>query len=326
MRAVLLETKGGPEILRVSDNVEAPTPQGEEVRVRVRAFGINRADVLQRRGAYPAPPDAIDPRIPGLEYAGEVESLGPRARECRIGERVCGITGAGAYAELLCVHERSTVRIPQGIDFPSAAAIPEAFITAWDALEQGAFAPGGSAVIHAIGSGVGTAAAQLVSSAGGIAIGTSRTRDKLERARAFGMTDGALLDESWDELARARTGGQGVDVVLDFIGPSTYERNLFALRVGGRIVQIGTLAGAGGAIDAGRLMQKRAAWIGTMLRARPLEEKILLARRFERLVMPQFASGRLRPVVDAIYSFDQIAESHRRMESNASFGKVIVTV
>jgi len=326
MRAVVLESKGGAEILHVSDGVDAPEPQGEDVRVRVRAFGINRADILQRRGAYPAPPDAIDPRIPGLEYAGEIESLGPRARERRIGDRVCGITGAGAYAELLCVHERATVRIPDDISFESAAAIPEAFMTAWDGLVQGGFAAGGSVLIHAIGSGVGTAATQLISAAAGIAIGTSRTRDKLDRARELGMTDGALLDDPWDELAHARTGGNGVDIVLDFIGPATYARNLSAVRVGGRIVQIGTLAGVRGEIDTSLMMRKRATWIGTTLRARPLEEKIALARAFERLIMPQFAARKLRPIVDKVYAFEEIAETHRRMESNESFGKIIVRV
>ena len=326
MRAVLLESKGGAEVLRVSDGVDAPEPQGEEVRIRVRAFGINRADVLQRRGAYPPPADAIDGRIPGLEYAGEIESLGPRARERRVGDRVCGITGAGAYAELLCVHERATVRMPQGFSFEDAAAIPEAFMTAWDGLEQGAFGPGGSVLIHAVGSGVGTAATQLVAADGGIAIGTSRTRDKLERARELGMQDGALLDEPWEELARSRTNGTGVDVVLDFIGPATYARNLAALRTGGRIVQIGTLAGTRGEIDSGLMMHKRATWIGTTLRARPVEEKIALARRFERLVIPQFEAKKLRPVVDKVYSFDEIADSHRRMESNESFGKIVVRV
>ena len=326
MRAVLLESKGDADILRVSDGVPAPEPVGEDVRIRVRAFGINRADVLQRRGAYPAPADAIDPRIPGLEYAGEVESLGPRARERRVGDRVCGVTGAGAYAELLCVHERATVRIPDGIAFESAAAIPEEFMTAWDALEQGGFAAGGSVVIHAIGSGVGTAASQLVAAGGGIVIGTSRTRDKLERARELGMTDGALLDEPWEQLARTRTRGAGVDIVLDFIGAATYARNLTALRINGRVVQVGTLAGSRGEIEIGLLMQKRATWIGTTLRARPIEEKIALARRFERLVIPQFEAHKLRPVVDRVYDFEQIADTHRRMESNESFGKIIVRV
>jgi NADPH2:quinone reductase len=326
MRAVLLDGKGGAEILRVSGGVDAPEPQGEDVRVRVRAFGINRADVLQRRGAYPPPPDAVDPRIPGLEFAGEVESLGPRARERHVGDRVCGITGSGAYAELLSIHERATIRIPDGLSFESAAAIPEAFMTAWDALDRGGFAAGGAALIHAVGSGVGTAAVQLVAAASGIAIGTSRTPSKLERALALGMAQGVLLDQAWDEVARARTGGAGVDVVLDFIGPATYARNVAALRVGGRIVQIGTLAGVRGEIDVGLLLRKRAAWIGTTLRARPLEEKLALARRFEQLVMPQFAAGKLQAIVDAVYEFDDIAESHRHMESDRNFGKIVVRV
>jgi len=326
MRAVVLEGKGDASILRVSEGVAVPEPQGGEVRVRVRAFGINRADVLQRRGMYPAPPDAIDPRIPGLEFAGEIEALGPRATERKIGDRVCGITGAGAYAEYLCVHERTTIAIPDGIPFEEAAAIPEAFMTAWDGLERGGFLPGGSVVIHAVGSGVGTAAVQLVVAADGISIGTSRTADKLQRACQFGLTGGALLDDAWDKLARTLTADAGVDVILEFIGPSTYVKNLSALRTGGRIVQIGTLAGSKAEIDVGLLLRKRAMWIGTTLRARPLEEKIDVARRFERLVMPQFASGKLRPVVDATYDFNDVAESHRRMESNESFGKIVVRV
>jgi NADPH2:quinone reductase len=326
VRAVVLEGKGDASILNVSEGVNAPEPQGEDVRIRVRAFGINRADILQRRGYYPAPPDAIDPRIPGLEFSGEVEALGPRARERKIGDRVCGITSAGAYAELLSVHERTTVRVPDGISFEQAAAIPEAFMTAWDALQQGGFEAGGSVLIHAIGSGVGTAATQLVAAAGGLAIGTSRTREKLERAREFGMNDGTLLEEAYDELCRSRTGGAGVDVVLEFVGPTTYVKNVSAIRIGGKIVQIGTLAGTKAEIDIGLLLRKRGTWIATTLRARPLEEKIALARRFERLVMPQFTSGRLRPVIDAVYNFDRIAETHRHMESDKSFGKIVVRV
>ncbi len=326
MRAVILQTKGDADVLRVSDGVAAPEPEGEEVRVRVRAFGINRADVLQRKGHYPPPPDALAPDIPGLEFAGEVEALGPRARERKIGDRVCGITGSGAYAEFLCVHERTTVRIPDGISFEQAGAIPEAFMTAWDALVQGGFEPGGSVLIHAAGSGVGTAAIQLVSAAGGISIGTSRTADKLARAKEFGLTAGEMLDKPWDELAKTRTGGSGVDVILDFIGIPTYKRNLSAIRSGGTIVQIGTLAGVRGEIDLGLMLRKRLCWIATTLRARPLEEKISLARNFERLVMPQFATGQLRPVIDSTYEFAEIAETHRRMESDQSFGKIIVVV
>ena len=234
MRAIVLEGAGDPSILVVRDGVAASEPQGEEIRVRVRAFGINRADVLQRRGRYPAPPDAIDPKIPGLEYAGEVESLGPRARERKVGDRVMGITGAGAYAELLCVHERTAVRIPDGLGFEEAGAIPEAFMTAYDALERGSFAAGGSVLIHAIGSGVGIAAAQLVAAAGGIAIGTSRTRDKLDRAREYGMAAGALLDEKWDELARrAQPAAAASTSCSSSSGPRPSHANVSALRTGG---------------------------------------------------------------------------------------------
>lgn len=326
MRAVVLETAGDASVLVVSPNVAAPEPQGAEVRVRVRAFGINRADVLQRRGRYPAPPDAIDPRIPGMEYAGEIEALGPRARERKIGERVFGITGAGAYAELICVHERTTMRVPENLSFEEAAAIPEAFMTAFDALEQGGFGPGGSVVIHAAGSGVGIAGVQLVAAAGGLGLGTSRSPEKLERAKGFGLAAGVLLDDAWDEVAKDLTAGNGVDVVLEFIGVETYARNLRALRVGGRIVQIGTLGVSKGELELGTLMAKRAALIGTMLRARPVEEKIALARRFERLVVPKFAEGRLRPVVDTVFEFEAVAESHRRMEADKNFGKIVVRV
>lgn len=326
MRAVVLETKGDADILKVSDGVAAPEPQGEEVRVRVRAFGVNRADILQRKGFYPAPADALAPKIPGLEFAGEVDAAGPRARERKVGDKVCGITSSGAYAEFLCIHERTAVKIPDGVSFQEAAAIPEAFMTAWDALYQGGFVPGGSVLIHAAGSGVGTAGIQLVAAASGISIGTSRTADKLERAKEFGLSEGELLDNAWDELAQAKTGGSGVDIILDFIGISTYAKNLSALRVGGKIVQIGTLAGVKGEINLGPMLAKRATWIATTLRARPLEEKIELARKFERLVMPQFASKKLRPIIDSTFEFNEVAQAHRQMESDKTFGKIVVTV
>lgn len=326
MRAVVLESKGDADILKVSDGVAAPEPQGEEIRVRIRAFGVNRADILQRKGFYPAPPDALAPKIPGLEFAGEVDAVGPRARMRKVGDRVCGITSSGAYAEFLCVHERTAVQIPDGIAFEEAAAIPEAFMTAWDALEQGGFVPGGSVLVHAAGSGVGTAGVQLVAAAGGISVGTSRTAEKLERAKQYGLSEGELLDNAWDELAQAKTGGAGVDIILEFIGISTYAKNLSALRVGGKIVQIGTLGGVKGEINLGQMLAKRATWIATTLRARPLEEKIELARKFERLVMPQFVSKKLRPIIDSTFAFNEIAQAHRQMESDKTFGKIVVTI
>ncbi|MGH7715924.1 MAG: NAD(P)H-quinone oxidoreductase [Vulcanimicrobiaceae bacterium] len=326
MRAVVLDGKGEADILRVSDGVADPEPHGEEVRVRIRAFGINRADVLQRKGFYPAPPDALAPKIPGMEFAGEIDALGPRARQWKIGDRVCGITSSGAYAELVCVHERTAIRIPEKMSFEHAAAIPEAFMTAWDALDQGRFEAGGSVLIHAAGSGVGTAAVQLVAAAGGASIGTSRTADKLARLKEYGLTASELLDGPWDELAKKQTAGAGVDIVLDFIGVSTFAKNLSAIRTTGRIVQIGTLGGVKGEVNLGLMLAKRATLIATTLRARPVEEKIALARTFERLVMPQFAAGRLRAVVDKTFDFKDIAETHRHMESDKTFGKITVRV
>ncbi|MBV8222645.1 MAG: NAD(P)H-quinone oxidoreductase, partial [Candidatus Eremiobacteraeota bacterium] len=293
---------------------------------RIRAFGINRADILQRRGRYPAPPDAYDARIPGLEYAGEVEALGPRARERAIGDRVFGICVAGGYAEMVCVHERTTMRIPSELSFEEAAGIPEAFMTAYDALDQGGLLPGGSALVHAIGSGVGSAAVQLVRRAGGHVVGTSRHAAKLGRAKELGMSAGCLFDEPWDQAARDLTGGRGVDVVLDFVGAATFARNFSAVRIGGRVVQIGTLGPSQGEIDLRAVMAKRAAFIGTTLRVRPLEEKIELARRFGRLVVPGFVDRTLRAVVDRVYPFEAVADAHRTMEANSNFGKLVIRV
>jgi NADPH:quinone reductase-like Zn-dependent oxidoreductase len=261
-----------------------------------------------------------------MEYAGEVDALGPRAREWKVGDRVCGITSSGAYAELVCVHERTAVRIPENLSFEQAAAIPEAFMTAWDALEQAKFKAGSSVLIHAAGSGVGTAAVQLVAATGGVSIGTSRTADKLARLKEYGLTASEILDGPWEELAKKQTSGAGVDIVLDFIGVSTFARNLAALRSTGRIVQIGTLGGVKGEVNLGLMLAKRATLIATTLRGRPVEEKIALARAFDRIVIPQFATGRLRPVIDKTFDFNDIAETHRHMESDKTFGKITVRV
>jgi NADPH:quinone reductase-like Zn-dependent oxidoreductase len=323
MRAVVLEGFGDASVLKVRSKVEAPEPQGEEVRVRVHAFGVNRADTLQRRGLLYT---SVAGAIPGREYAGEVESLGPQVRDRKVGDRVFGIVSSGTYAELVCVHERLTMQIPANLTFEEAAAIPETFMTAFDALQQGGFEPGSSALIHAVGSGVGIAAVQLVSAAGGVSIGTSRTAEKLERAREFGLTAAALLNGDWDELARAHTGGQGVDVILEFIGPSIFERNMAALRIEGSIVQVAQLAGSTGEINVELLKLKRATWIAPQLRPRPLEKKIDVTRRFERLIVPQFARGGLRAVVDHVQTFDQISDAHRYMDENRNFGCIVVRI
>ena len=330
MRAVRLEGRGDTSVLRIDDAVTAPTPQGEEVRVRIRA-SRNRnhsADIQQRRRRATSRSRRMrSTRAHSGDRIrrGGSESLGPRARERKIGGRVFGITVAGAYAELVCVHERTTIRIPEGFGFEQAASLPENFLTAWDALEQGGFSAGGSALIHAAGSGVGIAGVQLVAAAGGIAVGTSRTPDKLERAREFGLTAGALLEEAWDEVARAAAGGDGVDVVLDMVGPSTYKKNVACCAPAVGWCRSASWPGAS-SIDVNALMIKRVALVGVGLRLRPLEEKIVLARRFERLLIPQFAAGKLRPVVDRVFAFDEVAEAQRYMEKNLNFGKIVVRV
>jgi len=303
-----------------------PEPGPGQIRVRVHASALNRADLLQRRGGYAAPPGA-PADVPGLEYAGTVDALGAGTQLWREGDRVMGITGGGGHAEYVVVHEREAIGVPPALSWEQAAAVPEVFLTAFDALfQQLEVALGERVLIHAVGSGVGTAALQLAAAAGATVLGTSRTADKLRRAQALGLD--IAIDSAQEDVAVAverATDGAGVHAVLDLIGGPLLETNLRALvPSGGRIVVVGTLAGAEASLALGTLMRKRARLIGTVLRARPLEEKIALARRFSEQALPLLAAGRVRPVVDRAYGFDEIAEAHRYMESNASFGKIVL--
>ncbi|MFN7134214.1 MAG: NAD(P)H-quinone oxidoreductase [Myxococcales bacterium] len=315
---------GGPEVL-VERELPEPVPGPDEVVVRVRAAGINRADLLQRRGLYPAPPDA-PADIPGLEFAGEVEACGARVRRFGGGERVMGIVGGGGYAERLVVHERAAVPIPAGLDFARAAAIPEAFFTGFDALLlQARVTPGESVLIHAVGSGVGTAAVQLCRLVGAQALGTARTAGKLERARALGLADGLVCAEpAFAAWTRQQTGGRGADVVLDLVGGAYARENAAALAERGRWLLVGLMAGASAEVPLGTLLTRRLTLIGTALRTRPLEEKLAVAQAFEKQLLPQFARGALEPVLEAVLPMTQAAEAHRRMEANLTFGKLVL--
>ena len=326
MRAVVIPRPGDPEVLTVAD---APTPEPGrgQIRVRVRAAGVNRADLLQRRGAYPAPP-GWPQEIPGLEYAGVVDAVGPGVVEWTTGARVMGLVGGGGYAEYVVVHEREAIPIPQGLAFEEAAAVPEVFITAHDALfTQMRLTIGERVLIHAVGSGVGTAALQLAKAAGAFVFGSSRTAAKLERARALGLD--VPIDTSREDFVDVvlnRTAGEGVHVVLDLVGAPYLEGNLRALAMKGRIVVVGLTAGREAPIDLGALLRKRLRISGTSLRARPLEEKIEAARRFRAHALPLLESGRVRPVVDGVWPLERAAEAHRRMEQNANFGKLVLQV
>ena len=324
MRAVIITRPCGPEMLEIQD-VETPEPVGDQVRVRVRASGINRADLLQRAGGYPAPAGSPS-NIPGLEFAGEVDAVGPLVRMWKPGQRVMGLAGGGAQAQYVVVHEGLLVEIPPNLDFEQAAGIPEAFMTAHDALfTQAGLQMGERVLIHAVGSGVGTAATQLAHAAGATTFGTSRTPDKLERAKALGL-DVGLSNQSFAEAVNRLTGGGGVHVVIDFIGAPYMEQNLQALAMWGRMVFLATMGGTQANVNLGMLMGKRISMRGVTLRTRTLEEKLAVTRRFATSVVPLLANGKIKPVIEHVYAFEEIGEVHRTMEENKNFGKLIVRV
>jgi NADPH:quinone reductase len=324
MRAVVISGSGGPDVLSLLKRPK-PEPGPSQVRVRVHASALNRADLLQRRGMYPAP-EGAPADIPGLEYAGEVDALGAGAGLWAVGNRVMGITAGGGHAEYLCVHEREVMRIPHNLDLVEAAAIPEAFLTAYDALfGQLRLQVGERVLIHAIGSGVGTAAVQLAHAAGAITLGTSRTPEKLSRARELGLDHGIdSNEEDWPDRVRDAAGGDEVRAILDLVGGRALDSNLRLLAPLGRMIVVGVMAGSQGELDLGLLLRKRLRLLGTVLRSRPLEEKIALARDFSGAVLPLFAAGRVRPVVDRVMTFEEIADAHRHMESNRTFGKIVL--
>jgi NADPH:quinone reductase len=323
MRAIVISEFGGPEVLEVRE-LPRPNMGPKEILVRVRASGLNRADLLQRRGLYPAPSGSPQD-IPGLEYAGVVEETGSEVSLWGVGDRVMGIVGGGGYGELVSVHERAAVRVPAGVPLEMAGGIPEVFMTAFDALfRQMNLSEGETVLVHAVGSGVGTAAVQLCKAAGVRSIGTSRTRDKVDRALGLGLHVGIVADGGWPERVMDATRGTGVDLILDLVGGAYMEGNLKVLGEGGRQIVVGVPSGAKAQVDLRVLMAKRALLKGTVLRARPLEERISLAREFERRVCPLFAARTVLPVVDSTFTPEEAAEAHRAMEENRNFGKILI--
>jgi putative PIG3 family NAD(P)H quinone oxidoreductase len=323
-KAVKIRGAGGVDVLTI-DQLEVRDPGPGEVLVEIAAAGLNRADVLQRKGFYPAPKGTV-PDVPGLEYAGTIAAVGEGAG-LSIGDRVMGIVAGGAMATHVVVHAREAIAVPEGMTFEDAAAVPEVFLTAYDALfDRGGMALGDTVIVHSIGSGVGTAALQLCNAAGARVIGTTRTESKLARCAELGIVDGVhVTDGSFRKQVRVLTGGRGADVILDTVGAAYLADNLASLATLGRLVIIGLLGGVSGDIPLGLLLAKRASVIGSVLRARPLEEKIALAQRFTANVVPQLGSGALKPVVDAVMPMTEVAAAHERMESNETFGKIVLT-
>ena len=324
MRVVTITSFGGPQVLRVVERAE-PMPGAREVRVRVAAAGVNRADLMQRLGRYPAP-EGVVADVPGLEFAGVVDAVGTAVTRWRAGDRLMGLLGGGGYAECVVAHEDEVVRVPASLSLVEAGAVPEVFITAHDALfTRLGVRPGERVLIHAVGSGVGTAALQLVKAAGALAIGTSRTPHKLERARELGLDAAIVATERWPEEALDATGGAGVDAIVDLVGAAYFDANLRVLAELGRIVIVGTPSGSNAELDLGRLMRTRATLVGTVLRARSRDEKTHATRAFERDVLPLLEARTVRPIIDRVFPLEAAADAHRHVESNASFGKVLLT-
>lgn len=325
MRAVVLRSHGGPECLVIED-VPDPVPGPEEVLIDVRTTALNRADLLQVMGFYPDP-RVVDIEVPGMEFSGVVASVGSRVRLWRPGDEVMAIEGGGGYAERIAVHERQLMRVPASVGVADAAAIPEVFLTAWDALVvQCGLTSGRWALVHAGASGVGTAAIQICKAIGA-RVAVTCSAGKMQTCRDLGAD--LVVDygsEDYVEAVNSSTDGVGADVILDVIGGDYLDRNLRCVARQGTIIQVGTMGSGNASISLGMLLGKRATLIGTGLRVRPIEQKIALVQRFNREMLPLFDSGELRPIIDSRFSLDQIQDAHRYMASNANTGKILIDV
>ena len=326
MRAAVITEPGGPDVLKVME-VDDPVPGPEDILVDVKASALNRADMLQRQGAYPAPFGSPS-EIPGLEFSGVVLEVGNRVDSLKEGDSVFGLLGGGGYASRTITHHRMAVKIPAGWDFVQAAATPEVYLTAYDALfNRGNLQMGESVLIHAAGSGVGTAAVQLAHQAGAFVFGTAGSAEKLAGATDLGMNVGInYREQDFAEVIKEVTSGAGVDVLIDFIGAPYWDKNIASLAVLGRLVEVGLMGGTKMEVDLRPLMAKRLQVCGTGLRGRTLGEKLEVTAQFRRHVMPHLASGSMKPIVDRTFPLEEVAEAHKYMETNANFGKIVLTI
>lgn len=325
MQAALSLNAEGPEGVRISE-VASPTPGPDEIRVKVRATALNRADLLQTMGLYPAPA-GVPSDIPGLEYAGEVLSVGARVTRWNVGDRVMGLVAGGAWAQELVTHEREAMAMPAGMSFTDAAALPEAFATAFDALVlQGGMTLNTEVLIHAVASGVGTAALQLCQLFGAKVIGTGRSEKKLARAAGMGLTRSIHVKEGvFSAQVKQLTGGRGTDLALDLVGGSWFAETIDAMAPHGTVMLVGLVAGASAEVPLRSVLAKRVRIQGTTLRSRSLEEKIAVARAVEHRLLPAFSSGQLKPVVDGVLPMTELQAALGRLANNDTFGKLVLT-
>ncbi len=323
MQAVVMEGQGDAGTLSLKE-VPKPTPGPGEIMARVCTSGVNRADLLQRRGKHPAP-EGWPKDILGMEFSGVVEALGSDTDRWQVGDRVMGLLGGGGYAEYVTTHGSNVLPVPDGMSEHDAGAIPEVFMTAFDAaVLQMELSAGEVVLIHAVGSGVGTAAVQIGRAVGAVTIGTSRTPEKLAAASALGLDDAVLADADWPERVLAVTRGRGVDLILDLVGGPYLEGNQKVIAPRGRHIVVGIPGGAGAQIDLGAMMLRRVTLRGTVLRARPVEEKAVLTRAFEDRLLYFFSLGELKPVIERVFPPEDAAVAHDVMAANENFGKLLI--
>ncbi|HEY6254825.1 MAG TPA: NAD(P)H-quinone oxidoreductase [Xanthobacteraceae bacterium] len=325
MTAIVIRAPGGPDML-VPEPREVPPPGEHEVLLKVAAAGVNRPDVMQRKGLYPPPPGATD--IPGLEIAGTVVALGAKVARWKVGDKVMALVVGGGYAEFCPVHESHALPIPDNLSMIEAAAVPETFFTVWhNVFERGALKTGETLLVHGGSSGIGTAAIQLAKATGARVITTAGTPDKCDACRRLGA-DVAVNYKAEDFVAatKAATGGRGADVVLDMVGGDYIERNYEAAAVEGRVVQIAFQGSPKATVDFRRIMLKRLTHTGSTLRARSVADKGAIARAVEAHVLPLIAAGRVKPVIDSSFALAEAARAHERMESSAHIGKIVLTL
>ena len=326
MKAVYIKEFGGAENLEIREVENPQNPKDTEVLVSVKASAVNRADILQRKGFYPAP-KGFSERILGLEFAGEVSEIGENVENFKIGDRVFGITAGAAQAEFHLTEESLLAKIPANLSFAEAAAVPEAFITAHDAVfTQGKLQANETLLIHAVGSGVGLAALQLAKAKGAKVFGTSRTSDKLEECKKFGLDEAINTKEieNFAEIIKEKNGGKGVDVILDLVGADYFAANLESLVLKGRLILVGLVSGRTAEFNLGTALAKRLQIIGTVLRSRPTQEKAEATTKFIKDVVPLLESGKVKPNIDKIFPMEEIKKAHEYIESNESFGKVVL--
>ena len=326
MKAVVMDAFGDEDVMYLGERPDLQ-PGAGEVLVRVRATALNRADLLQRLGHYPPPPGASD--ILGLEMAGDVVALGAGVTTVAVGARVCALLPGGGYAEQAVVPEGMLMTLPESLSYEQGAAIPEAFLTAYlNLFELGQLAPHQTVLVHAGASGVGTSAIQLIREAGAVALTTAGSETKIARALELGAKAGFNYKQgSFLPFVKEATGGEGVDIILDFIGASYFQDNLQSLRVGGRLLLIGTMGGSVVSdVNLGFLLSRRLQVIGTALRNRPQSDKIQLTQALMMFAGQGFASGRIAPLIDRVFDWSEVREAHAYMASNQNTGKIVLRV